>query len=49
MIDLLRGLIGSPPAGFEWVEYVVVAVVLLLIIKITVDVFFTIFRKVMKW
>lgn len=49
MINMLRDLIGSPPAGFEWVEYVIVAVVLLLIIKISIDVFFTIFRKVMKW
>ena len=49
MIEMLRALIGSPPAGFEWVEYVIVSVVLILIIKITIDVFFGIFRKVMKW
>jgi len=49
VIDMLRNLIGSPPSGYEWVEYIIVAVVLLLIIKITIDVFFTIFRKVMKW
>ena len=49
MIDMLRSLVGSPPGGYEWVEYVVVCVVLLLVIKITIDVFFTIFRKVMKW
>ena len=49
MIDMLRSLIGSPPAGFEWVEYVIVSVVLILVIKITIDVFFGIFRKVMKW
>lgn len=49
MIDMLRDLIGSPPAGYEWVEYVLLSVVLLLVVKITIDVFFTIFRKVMKW
>lgn len=49
MLDMLRDLIGSPPAGYEWVEYVLVCVVLLLVIKITIDVFFTIFRTVMKW
>lgn len=49
MLDMLRGLIGSPPAGYEWVEYVLACVVLLLVIKITIDVFFTIFRVVMKW
>lgn len=49
MLDMLRDLIGLPPAGYEWVEYVLVCVVLLLVIKITIDVFFTIFRAVMKW
>lgn len=49
MIDMLRDLLGSPPVGYEWVEYVLVCVVLLLVIKITIDVFFSIFRAVMKW
>lgn len=49
MIDMLRNLIGSPPLGYEWLEYVISAVVLLLVIKITIDVFFSIFRAVMKW
>lgn len=49
MIDMLRSLIGSPPGGYEWLEYVIAAVVLLLVIKITIDVFFSIFRTVMKW
>ena len=49
MLDMLRDLIGYPPAGYEWVEYVLVCVVLLLVLKITIDVFFTIFRTVMKW
>lgn len=49
MIELLRKVIGEPPVGFEWAEYVICVVVLLLIIKITVDVFFSIFRGVMKW
>lgn len=49
MIDMLRSIIGSPPADFEWVEYVICAVVLILVVKITIDVFFAIFRKVVKW
>lgn len=49
MIELLRQVIGTPPAGFEWVEYILCAVVLLLIVKITIDIFFSIFRGVMKW
>lgn len=49
MIELLRKVIGEPPVGFEWVEYIICVVVLLLIIKITVDVFFSIFRGVTKW
>ena len=49
MIELLRQLIGTPPIGFEWVEYILCATVFLLIVKITIDVFFAIFRGVMKW
>ena len=49
MIELLRKVIGEPPVSFEWIEYVICCVVLLLIIKITIDVFFSIFRTVMKW
>lgn len=49
MIELLRKLIGEPPVGFEWVEYILCVIVLLLILKITIDVFFSIFRGVTKW
>ena len=49
MIELLRKLIGEPPVGFEWVEYILCAIVFLLVVKITIDVFFSIFRGVTKW
>lgn len=49
MVELLRKLIGEPPVGFEWFEYILCVIVFLLIVKITIDVFFAIFRGVTKW
>lgn len=49
MIDGLRSLIGSPPAGYELYEYLIAGVLLLLVVKIVIDVFFYIFRRIMKW
>ena len=49
MIELLRKLIGDPPVGCEWVEYILCVIVFLLVVKITIDVFFAIFRGVTKW
>lgn len=49
MLDAFRAIVGSPPAGFEWVEYISLVVVLMLVIKITIDVFFSIMKAVFKW
>lgn len=46
MLDALRSVIGSPAAGYEWMEYIVCAVVLMLVVKIVIDVFFSIFKAV---
>lgn len=49
MLDAFRAIVGSAPAGYEWMEYIAVVVILLLIIKISIDVFFSIMRTVFKW
>lgn len=49
MVDKIISLIGSAPVGYEWMEYIVCAVVLLLVCKIVIDVFFSIFKGLMKW
>ncbi len=49
MLDLLRDILGSPPVGYEYLEYVVAAIFLLLVVKIVIDVFFSIFKLVVKW
>lgn len=49
MLDAIIELIGEAPAGYEWMQYAVAAVVLLLVCKIVVDVFFSIFKGLMKW
>lgn len=49
MYDKIHALIGTPPAGYEWMDYIVCAVILLLVIKIVIDVFFSIFKGLMKW
>lgn len=49
MVDYISELIGAAPAGYEWMQYVVCAVVLLLVCKIVVDIFFSIFKGLMKW
>lgn len=49
MLDQIQSLIGSPPPGYEWMQYVFVGVALLLIIKLVVDVFFSILKAVFKW
>lgn len=49
MLEAVRAILGQAPAGYAWLEYVVCAIALLLIIKIVIDVFFNIFRTVMKW
>lgn len=49
MLDYIIQLIGEAPAGYEWMQYVVAAVLLLLVCKIVVDVFFSIFKGLMKW
>ena len=38
MIDEIRALIGSAPAGFEWLEYIVAAVVMLFLVSSAVSV-----------
>lgn len=38
MIEEIRALIGSAPAGFEWVEYIVAAVVMLFLVSSAVSV-----------
>lgn len=49
MLDAIRSVIGAAPPGYEWLEYVVFAVILLFVLKVVIDVFFNIFRVVMKW
>ena len=49
MLDALHAVIGIAPAGYEWLEYCVLAITLLFILKVVIDVFFNIFRAVMKW
>lgn len=36
-ITEIRSLIGAPPAGFEWLEYLVVAVILLFLLNCCVS------------
>lgn len=38
MIEEIRALIGSAPAGFEWLEYIVAAVVMLFLVSSAVSV-----------
>lgn len=49
MVEAVRALIGSPPMGYELFEYIVLAILLLLVVKIVIDVFFSIFRVIFKW
>lgn len=49
MLDAIRALIGPVPSGYEWLEYTVAAIILLFVLKVVIDVFFNIFRAVMKW
>lgn len=49
MLEAFRAIAGTAPTGYEWMEYIAVVVVLLLVIKISIDVFFTIMRTVFKW
>lgn len=46
MLDSVRALFGSPPPGYEVVEYIIVAVIFLLFVRVATDVFFAIFRRV---
>lgn len=38
MLEQIRALIGSAPAGYEWLEYVVSAVVMLFLVSSAVSV-----------
>lgn len=49
MVDKIIALIGAAPEGYEWMQYVIAAVVLLLVCKIVTDIFFSIFKGLMKW
>lgn len=49
MFESIRALIGAAPDGYAWMEYVICAVILLLVCKIVVDIFFSIFKGLMKW
>lgn len=40
----IRSLIGSPPAGFEWLEYLVVAVILLFLLNCCVSFVASLFK-----
>lgn len=37
MIEVMRNLIGEPPVGFEWLEYVVLAGVFALFCRMSYD------------
>lgn len=45
LITEVRNLIGSPPAGYEWLEYIVVAVLLMFLVDAAV----TMIAGVFKW
>lgn len=49
MVDKINAILGSAPAGFEWMSYVVYAILLLFVCKLVTDVFFSIFKGLMKW
>ena len=49
MVNYIIDLIGSAPAGYEWMQYCVAAILLLLVCKIVTDIFFSIFKGLMKW
>lgn len=49
MVDKIISLIGAPPAGYEWMQYAVISLFLLLVCKIVTDIFFSIFKGLMKW
>lgn len=49
MVEAIRSILGSAPDGYAWLEYVVFAIILLFVVKVVIDVFFGIFRAVMKW
>lgn len=36
-ITEIRSLIGTPPAGFEWLEYLIVAIILLWLLNACVS------------
>lgn len=44
LITEIQSLIGSPPAGFEWLEYLVLAVFLMFLVSAAVSVVSAIFR-----
>lgn len=44
-ISHIRSLIGSPPGGYEWLEYLVVSVLLIFL----VDACVTLIAGVFKW
>lgn len=39
MVQMLRDMIGLPPVGFEWLEYVFAGVLFLTIFQIVTDLF----------
>lgn len=41
----LQALIGSPPAGYEWLQYLAVVVILLFLL----DSFVTLIAGIFKW
>lgn len=41
----IRRLIGAPPAGFEWLEYVIVAILLLWIVNACI----TFVSAILRW
>lgn len=43
-IEEIRGLIGDPPIGYEWLEYVVVAVLLIFLVDAAVALLGAVFK-----
>ena len=45
-ISEIQSLIGTPPAGYEWLEYLVVAVLLIFLIDCAVTLVASVFKFV---
>lgn len=39
MVDLIRGLIGIPPVGYEYIEYFVLAIIFLILVQGVFNIF----------